>query len=625
MATKSIGATGRDFATCALYASYLDALNTFSAAELGEFYNDSEFSVAGAVMTLAGFVPSASFPLTMRPATGNGFTTASGAITDDQRYDQSLGVAIKRTANYGYAVDLGNIEYVTFDGFQVRGDGGSAGAIDQCGNNSTVDNCLVEDYRGSARFNGASALLRNSLWVNWNAPFGSAVVLVSGADAVNSSILRPSDVSGSGVAGIQISYAGGCSLINVNVFGFATAVNVVSGSVTSTNCYTDLGSPPTGFTTATYANQFENAVASTRDWRTKTGATIIGAGTASGAPATDIYGQTRPNPPSVGHFELITGGTSYTLTAALGTFTLSGQAVVLKRSRLLAAGAGAYSFTGQAVVLKGARKVAAAAGAFSLSGQAVQLNKGTRLAVDAGAFTLAGQAVGFPRTYINAAVAGSFSLGGQPVGLALGRVVAAGAGAYSVSGQAVAFGRGYAVTAAAGSFVLSGQAVGLLIGRRLAIGAGAFTLAGMDAALTYLPAGTLIAGPGIFTLAGQDATLAYSGGATPGGITGASAPAARPKRKRKRVWVGERWFWSTEHEAIADAVDALRRDMEAERRQLEAGDAAPAPRARLAETLDIDAFIAMQEAITDRAARTRRLAQLAREEEELEIILMGIL
>lgn len=308
MATKSIGATGRDYATLALYASYLDGLDTLSAAELGEMYNDGEFSVAGTVMTLTGFTPSASNTVTIRPASGQGFKDASGALTDDQQYDQTRGVAIKRTTNYGWALELGSIQYVTLQGLQIRGDGGSAGGFHNLGDNSTIDSCIIEDYQGNNTLTAAGAVLSNSIFVSFANGGGVPIILQSGADIVNSSILRPSDVSGTGVSAIQISYAGGSTLLNVNVFGFENAVTVASGSVTSTTCYTDDATPPTGFTQVTYSNQFEATTSSGRDWRTKSGADIIGAGTASGAPSTDMFGQTRPSPPSVGHFELISAG-----------------------------------------------------------------------------------------------------------------------------------------------------------------------------------------------------------------------------------------------------------------------------------------------------------------------------
>ena len=287
MATKSIGATGRDYATLALYASYLDGLDTLSAAELGEMYNDGEFSVAGTVMTLTGFTPSASNTVTIRPASGQGFKDASGALTDDQQYDQTRGVAIKRTTNYGHALDLGSIQYVTLQGVQIRGDGGNAGAFVNAA--GTIDSCIIEDYRG-CNLTGADAVLSNSVFVSFANAISAPIVLQSGSDVVNSSILRPSDVSGAGVDAIQISYTGGSTLLNVNVFGFANAVVVVSGSVTSTTCYTDDATPPTGFTQVTYSNQFEATTSSGRDWRTKSGADIIGEMYQSGELQTLIKG-----------------------------------------------------------------------------------------------------------------------------------------------------------------------------------------------------------------------------------------------------------------------------------------------------------------------------------------------
>lgn len=530
MATKTIGATGRDYATCALYASYLDGLNTLSAAEVGNFYNDGEFSVAGDVMVLTGFVPSASNTVTMQPATGQGFKDASGATTNPQKYDQSKGVGIKRTANYGYAIDFGTIPYITFQGFQVRGDGGSAGAVHNIGDASDVDSCLLECYRGASYFSASGSRLVNSLLTNFNAPFGAAIVLAAGADAINSSIVRPSDVSGSGVSGIQISYTGGSTLTNLNVFGFATAVNVVSGSVTSTNCYTDVGSPPSGFTTATYANQFENTVAATRDFRTKSGATIIGAGTAAGSPALDIVGQTRPSPPSVGHFELLSAGGAITLNADQGTVAVTGYAATTRFS--VAAAQGVVAVSGQAATTR--LNMAAAQGSVAVAGQASTV--GFLAAAAQGSVSVAGQAATV--TWQMAGAQGSVAITGYDATFdlpATGNITLdADTGAVTIVGFDTLM--NWTVQAAQGSISVSGQAAAVLWG--------------------------LSANLGTLALVGYDATF--------DGVTEAPSGAGKPRKgKRRKVLVGERVFWSDQKAAIARAIAEL----QAERAQNKAGKA----------------------------------------------------
>ena len=60
----------------------------------------------------------------------------------------------------------------------------------------------------------------------------------------------------------------------------------------------------------------------------------------------------------------------FTLTADLGTYTLSGQAVTLRSSRTLTAATGSYTLTGQDITFSRDRRIAAYAGAYAISGQA---------------------------------------------------------------------------------------------------------------------------------------------------------------------------------------------------------------------------------------------------------------
>lgn len=106
--------------------------------------------------------------------------------------------------------------------------------------------------------------------------------------------------------------------------------------------------------------------------------------------------------------------TGYTMTAGMGSYTLTGQAVGLRAGRLLTAGQGSYTLTGQAVTLKAGR----------------------RLPVDFGAFTLSGQDVAFSRGRVPlVADTGTFSLTGQDVALKAGRLLTATTALYSVSGR----------------------------------------------------------------------------------------------------------------------------------------------------------------------------------------------
>jgi hypothetical protein len=199
----------------------------------------------------------------------------------------------------------------------------------------------------------------------------------------------------------------------------------------------------------------------------------------------------------------------YSLPLGVGTFTLGGQAVALKSTRILPAVVGTFTLSGQAVALKEGHRLANGVGAFTLGGQAVGLLRGAKVATAVGAFTLGGQAVTLKSGRVCSEEVGTFTLTGQDVTLTY--VPVAGSfslpcdvGAFTLSGQAITFVRGRIMAAAVGTFTLSGQAVTLERGYRLAIGAGAFALTGKDISFRYYH---MVCGAGAFLMAGKDVAL----------------------------------------------------------------------------------------------------------------------
>lgn len=82
----------------------------------------------------------------------------------------------------------------------------------------------------------------------------------------------------------------------------------------------------------------------------------------------------------------------YTLTAAAGSYALSGQAANLLKGRVLVCAAGSYALSGQAAILQKNSVLVAAAGSYTFSGQAANLLKGSALVASAGSYTFTGQA-----------------------------------------------------------------------------------------------------------------------------------------------------------------------------------------------------------------------------------------
>jgi hypothetical protein len=150
--------------------------------------------------------------------------------------------------------------------------------------------------------------------------------------------------------------------------------------------------------------------------------------------------------------------TTYTMTASQGSYTLTGQSMTPKVSRLLALAQGAFTLTGQAMSPKVSRLLTAAQGAYTLTGQAVTLKW----------------------SHVLSAVTGMYSLAGQAMSPKVSRLLALAQGAYALTGQAVTLTRQKVISMATGSFTLTGQSLNLLYHRVLNAVTGSYTLTGFD-------------------------------------------------------------------------------------------------------------------------------------------------
>lgn len=143
---------------------------------------------------------------------------------------------------------------------------------------------------------------------------------------------------------------------------------------------------------------------------------------------------------------------AYTLTAASGTYSISGQPATILKSKLLTAASGSYSIAGQDATIT---------------------------------YTAP------PTGYTIVADYGTYSISGQPASILKGNVLTAGSGSYSISGQDASILKGNVLSAASGSYSIAGQ----------------------DATITYTgttPAYTLTADYGTYAITGQDATITYT-------------------------------------------------------------------------------------------------------------------
>lgn len=163
------------------------------------------------------------------------------------------------------------------------------------------------------------------------------------------------------------------------------------------------------------------------------------------------------------------GTTAYTMAAATGTFTLTGNAAGLAAQRNLTAAQATYTLTGNAAGLVHGYPMVAASGSFTLTGNAAALTAQRKLTAAQATFTETGNAAG----------------------LTVQRKI----------------------TATQASFTLTGVAAWLTAQRKLTAAQASYVLTGVDVTLTYTPAAgayTLVADSATFVLTGNDAALLYT-------------------------------------------------------------------------------------------------------------------
>lgn len=104
--------------------------------------------------------------------------------------------------------------------------------------------------------------------------------------------------------------------------------------------------------------------------------------------------------------------TAYTLTAAQGSYTYTGEAITTSWARKITAAFGSFAYTGFAATLSKGKALVAAFGSFSLTGNAATLNSFRHMVASFGSFTLTGIAATFSRALHMVASTGIFAITG---------------------------------------------------------------------------------------------------------------------------------------------------------------------------------------------------------------------
>lgn len=228
----------------------------------------------------------------------------------------------------------------------------------------------------------------------------------------------------------------------------------------------------------------------------------------------DVYMIQDTDPPLTGGAKVsaVLAGV-FTITAAAGSFTYSGNNANTIYNRRMVAETGAYSYSGNNANTLFNRRVVAETGTYSYSGNNANTLFNRDVIADTGAFTYAGNNATLTYTtalnnYTITADTGSFTYSGNNANVLFNRNIAAETGAYTYSGNAanVLFNR--RVIAEAGSYSYSGNAANVLYNRRIAADPASFSYSGNNAGLLFNR--KVIADAGSFAYSGNNAGLLYS-------------------------------------------------------------------------------------------------------------------
>ena len=153
----------------------------------------------------------------------------------------------------------------------------------------------------------------------------------------------------------------------------------------------------------------------------------------------------------------------YTLTAASGSYSATGQAANLLASRILTADQGVYTYTGQAAGLGKSFTLTASGASCAYTGIAASPVYNRVLTAAQGSYTVTGQSAALGKSYLFIADGSSYSLTGVDAALIGNRRLTADTGAYAYTGNDAGIGKAFTFTADAAAYTSTGYAAGFSI------------------------------------------------------------------------------------------------------------------------------------------------------------------
>lgn len=490
MTDSTIG-SGGDYPTLALWEA--GAPPTLTEVWRGLCLNE-EFTGSSTLVTIAGSTSTSSFYKELTTASGAGFADNANASTNALRYNASNGAAITSTAS-NYTIYV-NENYARITGLQIKNTN-SIYAVQSLRVSATgckVQSCIVE-YDGptgsSYPLNCFGSISVSSCLIVQRASGAAKIAgLSNGTSVYNTTFATPGDLTAS-TDGVSAGYAGPV-IKNCAIYGVTNVHDTGGTTPTYTTCYTNVASPPSGCTTASYSTSagayFENISDGTHDYRIQSSSSFVDNGTydATNAP-NDIIGTAfGSGTTDVGCWEFAATGSSVALT---------GQSVSVSQGSLSTSSSVALS--GQSATL--ALGILAPANSVVITGQSITTSIGTLTPVVGAGAALTGQTLSAAQGSL--AVSTDIALVGQELGVAVGTLTPVTGNIEALTGQSAVVAQGSLSVST--DISLTGQEAAVSIGVLTPVSGNIEALTGQSTAVAQ---GSLLASTSV-ALTGQSVSV----------------------------------------------------------------------------------------------------------------------